>query len=247
MDTKWQDITRRLDLGLASVETRTEKEKARGRAITKLRRSFVIPAYYIDHITPFSGIMQPSRVTVQYNYTAPAPFRILNPERLLQLQAQQKIPYCVLCIAYREGNTKMRYRLTKHKQDYTWLAPYVTQTNPLGDPASYFTQTQADYMPLHGTPLYNFERIPVNFSIELWTYRYYWAFSIVNNTTDTPPQGLLTDVELETNLLYNPVSSQDVGDVFEEENSIIESDMTNAIPETLPVSQTELVQWLDNV
>jgi hypothetical protein len=246
MDTKWQDITRRLDLTLATVDSTVDKEKAKGRAITKNRKSFVIPAYYTDHIDLGNRFMWPGRIAIQYNYTAPAPFRLLNSERVLQLQVQQKIPYCGLMLSYREGNTKVRYRLTEHKEEYFWDETFVAPTNP-AVAANYTTRTQLNAMVGHGTPLYNKQRIPVNFSIELWPNLYYWGFSIVNNTTEIPPQGLMTDIELETNLLYNPESVNDVGYVFTHESSITEFEADNAIPEELPVDQSELVQWLDNV
>ena len=245
MATKWHNITRRLDLGLASVETCTEKDKSRGRAITKNRRSFVIPAYFIEHIN-FTEML-PSRVVIQYNYIAPAPFRLLNAKQISQLVEQQKIPYCVLCITYRVGNTKIRYRLTQLKTSYVWESPFVEKDNVLGSDARHATQTPDGLMPLHGVPVYNNERIPVNFSIELWTYISPWTVSVTTNTLDNPPQGLLEDVELETNLLYNPVSANDIGDVFDNENSIAEAAVETLIEEVLPVDQSELVQWLDNV
>jgi hypothetical protein len=214
METSWQNITRRLDINQVSRDTTYDKTRGKGRNITKVGWNFVVPAYTVAYST-----IGP-RIIVQYDYTAPSAFRILNYPTIA-MTSTQLYRYSV-AIRYREGTTSHRWRLTK----------FDTSAANQGYPSTESLCSQ-------GHPQYAGERILPNFTVEVW----------INFGTDMPPfafpKGLPVDITLQTNLLKLPDSVNDVGSELP-----LLTTYTNfgaAFPENYPMSYPAGTEGPDNI
>lgn len=147
-ETNWQDITRRLDITPATqTDACNHKTRARGRAITKVPYSFIIPAANID--TSLTGIAQRGALVRQLNYTAPSNFKMLSWTSSLATTDISNL--AIVCIRYREGGTVYRYRM--HTTNETYYDDILDVATGVPVPA----------------PLYTNQRIKANFCIEFWS------------------------------------------------------------------------------
>ena len=144
-ETNWQDITRRLDINKASVtDTCNPKARAKGRAIKKIPYIFTVPATSFDMST--TNLKQKGLLLAQYNYTAPAAFKVLHANSPTGGDFVLNPP--AICIRYRVGTTVYRYRL-----------PY----NNSAVEAVLLSSGRVQ------CPVYVNQLIKANFTVEFWT------------------------------------------------------------------------------
>jgi hypothetical protein len=145
METKFENITNRLDINPATRDTTYDKTLQKGRTIKKIPYQFVIPRTQIDLVAV--GVAAGGALIHQFNLTAPINFRLLN--NTVAILNQDILTYAFICIRYRIGATVVRYRL-KLSGDSSFEALLDN-----------FSGVQA--------PAYNGQQIKTNFAIELWT------------------------------------------------------------------------------
>ena len=144
-ETNWQDITRRLDISKASVtDTCNKKERAKGRAIKKIPYIFTVPATSFN--MSITNLKQKGLLLAQYNYTAPASFKLLRVDSFSSDDLVLNPP--AICIRYRIGTTVYRYRL-----------PYSNSAVEAILLSSGRVQC----------PVYINQLIKANFTVEFWT------------------------------------------------------------------------------
>jgi len=215
-ETNWQDITRRLDINPASVTTDSPLHKARGkgRAIKKVPWTFAIPAFTYDVNT--NGIPEGCLIG-QYNYTAPKTFRMLNYELVAPLSSAPQVP--LVTIKWRIGTVVTRYMLPYNRSSFN----IIEQWN---------RKVQA--------PMYDRQRIPINFCIEFWThYLTYQIPAFARIVT-------MLDSDITTGLLALPASSDSLSETFDISENIARTELVSTFPEALPTVTTENSSWITN-
>jgi len=130
METNWDDITRRLDIVPASVNTEEatqgqdcgNKQRGRGRAIRKVPYVFEVPAmtYSLAVVNaPVEGCL-----LKQYNYTASHAFRLLNPRLNAPITSASQWP--MACIKWRV-NDALASAIIASMMNIEWSALTPTQ------------------------------------------------------------------------------------------------------------------------
>lgn len=102
----FENITRRLDINPASVDSTYNKTRAKGRIIGKVPYTFTVPEFSTTTTAHTGGKI--GCLMAQYNYTFPRSFKILKTS---VVYADYSNLFPTVAIKYRIGTTVYRYYL----------------------------------------------------------------------------------------------------------------------------------------
>jgi len=180
MSSSFANITRRLDITPATVDTTYDKTRSISRAIKKLAYTFVVPATYEELAAP---IAVEGCLVQQFNFTAPNYFRLMQHNINLTLPISLHLP--LVTVKFRVGTVVTRYIL---RDTLNGSAVYNNR------------KVQA--------PLYNQEVIAPNFVIEFWSQKNNYTPSIFGskiNTADSTFTTNLLEIPTSVDELSSPI------------------------------------------